>query len=1176
MKHIRQWIISLVLVVIVLGFWTPREAYGEENTYGFFAFFSEKGYNVYHDVITVSPKNNLMIYATEFSNCMNVDLSYNEKTNKLTIENLYNEKKLVYTVGSKNYQYYDEKNPKGVKQTAEYASYYDNDTRQYVVPASTLKYIMSISVKENCYYDGKPYEAVILCSDYLSVKQMEDTVSTKLELNNGNISTVNTIAFKNPLIEEAVRKALDKTKGNLTEWDVSKIKKLNLSGLDLTDITDLKHLTGLEELNLENNNLQYIGSLRYLTKLKDLSLFLNPISNLEPISELTKLKILTVSGENIFDISPLKNLTDLEELRLLSFSDNVKDFSLIGSMKKLKKLYLRFTYVPDISFLKKCTQLTELTLFNAGISDLTPLKGLTKLTKLDIGQNNIEELDGIKKLTNLTYLNASVNYIKKIDALKGLKKLTYLDLDYNDITELGPVGELTNLEALYINSNGINDIKAVKNLKKLKVLDVAYNRITDISTVSQLSNLTGLYMDNNYFTNYSSVFKLKKLKYLHLCNPMILDYRPLKTIQGQLVAKDFDIEIDTAVAEKATQIISKIIKKDMTDLEKVIAVHDYLVLNTEYDYINYKSDSIPDESYTVYGALINRIAVCAGYAKAFEYLMERIGIRCGTVLGTAYGVDGWDGHAWNTVRLDGEYYHVDVTFDDPINAKPGYIEHTYLNMTDYQIWKDHRWNGVFSNTSLKYNNYFMNDTENNPYKNGATYELSGKITLASDIKVPSDGLVIELRCEGWSDKYGTLVKIPYGERSASYRFSVPKALQNFNLLANATNSKDIAYGYYSAEGNNLEYANMTPVNSSRNTNLNIIMFKEPGNSTSIHLPITVALPKGEAAPKGGVSLKLRLGDVNARGGEAFIPEDENSVTIVWDTGLYESATGYLSYEIEPFIEGYRTVGYYKRDKMTTDSLKADKVTVKEGSSFRIELIKGLDSYTISGRISLPEGQVAPTGGLAVTVYAEATDNRVDRPWAQIPTVKKELIIAKGKSSIDYQLEVREDGSEYIVYYKLKEKSDKYINQAYYTKASKALSYMDALPIDYTNSTGIDLNIIGTYIIKGKVALPAGEVAPRGGLEVTVFVSTDNPYTIPEDTYCTIAFVTIPEGERVAEYQEQVLPSRWTYHIHYSLSSDPSNEKYNKYYDNGDLSDKGHLTLEVNSDVYDANIEIARR
>jgi hypothetical protein len=63
---------------------------------------------------------------------------------------------------------------------------------------------------------------------------------------------------------------------------------------------------------------------------------------------------------------------------------------------------------------------------------------------------------------------------------------------------------------------------------------------------------------------------------------------------------------------------------------------------------------------------------------------------------------------------------------------------------------------------------------------------------------------------------------------------------------------------------------------------------------------------------------------------------------------------------------------------------------------------------------------------------------------------------------------------------------------------------------------------------------------------------------------------------VAEYQEQVLPSRWTYHIHYSLSSDPSNEKYNKYYDNGDLSDKGHLTLEVNSDVYDANIEIARR
>lgn len=1175
MRHIRQWIISIVLAVIILGLWTPKEAYGEDRSYGFFAFFSEKGYNIYYDVITLSPKNNLMINTMSFYECMNVELSYNEKANTLTIENLNNEKKLVFTVGSKNYKYYDEKNPKGVKQTAEYACYYDNNAKQYMVSASTFKYIMSISIKENCYFDGSFYKAVILCSDYLPVKQMEKAVSTKLEIYNDDSDT---ITLKNSLIEDAVREELDKPKGSLTEWEVSKIKKLDLSEMDLTDISDLKHFTGLEVLNLENNDLQYIGSLRYLKNLKELNLNSNSISNLEPLSELTKLKKLKLGSNTFSDISPLTYLTGLEELELSYLYDNIKDFSPISFMSKLKKLQIRFTYVPDINFLKKCSQLTELTLFNAGISNLAPLKELTNLVKLDIGQNKIKSLDEIKKLTKLTYLNASVNNIIKIDGLKGLNKLTYLNLNYNDIKELGPVGKLTKLETLYVKGNELTDIKAVKSLKKLKVLDVANNRITDVGAISHLSNLTGLYMENNFFTDYSSVFKLKKLEDLGLCNSMILDYRPLKSLQSQLDYQDFDIDRDTAVAEKATQIISKVIKKGMTDLEKETAIHDYLVLNCEYDYINYLNGTIPDASYTVYGTLINGKAVCEGYAAAFEYLMERIGIRCGTVIGRAYGVNGWDGHSWNIVMLDGEYYHVDVTFDDPVNAKPGSISREYFNMTDHQLWEDHRWNAdAYFCTSLKYNRYFLNDTLYNPLKDGATYELSGKITLASGIKVPSDGLTVELYCEkdGWSGNYGTLVKIPYGENSASYRFNVPKALQNFTLSVHVTDSNDIAHGYYSAQGNNLEYKNMTPVNSSRHTNLNITMFKAPGNPSFIHLPITVALPKGEAAPKGGISLKVRLGDVNARDGEVYIPEDENSVTIDWDTGLYEATTAYLGYEIEPFAEGYRTIGYYYRDKMTTDSLQASRITVKEGNSYRIELIKGLDSYKISGRISLPEGQVAPAGGLTLIVYAEATDNRSDRPWAQIPIVKKELNIAKGTSSIDYQLEVKEDGSQYRVYYKLKEKSDKYINQAYYAGAGMALSYMDALPIEDSNSTGIDMNIIGTYIIKGKVSLPAGEVAPRGGFEVAINVNTDNPYTVPEDTYSTSAFVTIPEGERAVEYQVQVIPSKWKYHVYYWLSTDPTNEKFNKYYYSGKMSNKGNLLIEVNSDFYDANIEIVR-
>ncbi len=65
---------------------------------------------------------------------------------------------------------------------------------------------------------------------------------------------------------------------------------------------------------------------------------------------------------------------------------------------------------------------------------------------------------------------------------------------------------------------------------------------------------------------------------------------------------------------------------------------------------------------TAKGALLKKVAVCDGYSHAFQMVMRKLKIPCRFVTGSSGGV----GHAWNMVKLSGKWYHIDVTFDDPI------------------------------------------------------------------------------------------------------------------------------------------------------------------------------------------------------------------------------------------------------------------------------------------------------------------------------------------------------------------------------------------------------------------------------------------------------------------------------------------------------------------------------
>ena len=123
--------------------------------------------------------------------------------------------------------------------------------------------------------------------------------------------------------------------------------------------------------------------------------------------------------------------------------------------------------------------------------------------------------------------------------------------------------------------------------------------------------------------------------------------------------------------------ICRTINQNSSDYEKALLVHDYLVANTEYDQSAVNTGK--GIWSTAYGCLMNGLAVCQGYSQAYQILMNRLGIECGLCSGDAKG----EAHAWNYILLNGEYYWLDVTWDDPVSENNNdWIHHDYFLIDD--------------------------------------------------------------------------------------------------------------------------------------------------------------------------------------------------------------------------------------------------------------------------------------------------------------------------------------------------------------------------------------------------------------------------------------------------------------------------------------------------------------
>ena len=212
------------------------------------------------------------------------------------------------------------------------------------------------------------------------------------------------------------------------------------------------------------------------------------------------------------------------------------------------------------------------------------------------------------------------------------------------------------------------------------ILNIMYTLIN-----SRTTNFT-FYCPKEYTDCINDMKKITKDKTLltHL-NNFVHPFNSFSSIEasisdsGEIIIKvNYLYTNDEAnkIENKVKELLNTLITKDITeDYDKIKTIHDYIINNTKYDLEN-KEES---KSSTAYGPLFNNIATCNGYTDLMAIFLTEMGYNNYKVATTKQNNDNTEGHVWNAVKVNGEWLHLDLTWDDPVSSDGNnYLYHKYF------------------------------------------------------------------------------------------------------------------------------------------------------------------------------------------------------------------------------------------------------------------------------------------------------------------------------------------------------------------------------------------------------------------------------------------------------------------------------------------------------------------
>ncbi len=179
-------------------------------------------------------------------------------------------------------------------------------------------------------------------------------------------------------------------------------------------------------------------------------------------------------------------------------------------------------------------------------------------------------------------------------------------------------------------------------------------------------------------------------------NNFVHPYNSFSNIQT-IIAESGEININVnylyteqeinVLNKKVNNIYNSLIKNDMTDYEKIKAIHDYIINNSKYDVERNDNKDSKYLSYKAYGPLIQGYATCSGYTDAMAIFLEKMGIK-NFKIATELMQEDISGHVWNALYLDGNWVNLDLTWDDPVSDDgQDYLQHKYFLISTEELIK---------------------------------------------------------------------------------------------------------------------------------------------------------------------------------------------------------------------------------------------------------------------------------------------------------------------------------------------------------------------------------------------------------------------------------------------------------------------------------------------------------
>lgn len=266
---------------------------------------------------------------------------------------------------------------------------------------------------------------------------------------------------------------------------------------------------------------------------------------------------------------------------------------------------------------------------------------------------------------------------------------------------------------------------------------------------------------------------------------------------------DLNAEIDALVAQV----------EGMEDFEKALYIHDYIVLNCEYDlelleYLETNgtlTGEMRSERYTEYSVLVNGTGICGSYALAYRAILNAAGMEC------LYLSSAQMNHAWNMVKIDGKWYHVDCCWDDPVPDTYGQARRTYFLRTDKEIMdlNHYSWTpGQYKATSEDYSDMPRNYDIKQKYDetSDSWYYLKGSTLYSSDKYGENITELGSISASSIDYDYGTLY---FSKGRYVYAYN-PETTESacVYLLSKADSGDDINKAYISnvyVDGENVAY-----------------------------------------------------------------------------------------------------------------------------------------------------------------------------------------------------------------------------------------------------------------------------------------------------------------------------------------------------------------------------------